>query len=85
MTALQRRLGRLETMTGIGVGSPMIFVSFGADDPMRRILSATTGGHEYHRAEDEADDAFCSRVIAEAEGRQLKTSSRVAFLRYEKT
>ena len=69
MTGLERRLGRLETMTGIGIVHPTIFVSFvgpGDLDRPRPVASATVNGCVWHRAEGEAEAAFLARVRGEA-------------------
>jgi hypothetical protein len=54
---LERRLVRLEAGAGIGVDFPVIFVSFG-----RPAATATVDGHTWHRASDEAEEAFLERV-----------------------
>jgi hypothetical protein len=60
---LERRLVRLEAGAGIGVEFPVIFVSFGrpANPP---AASATVNGHVWHRAPDEAEEAFLQRWTA---------------------
>ncbi len=85
MTGLERRLGRLETMTGIGIVHPTIFVSFvglGDLDRHRPLVSATINGRIYHRAEGEAEDAFCSRAVDadKAEGWTPKNCGRLVIL-----
>jgi hypothetical protein len=67
VTALERRLVRLEAEAGIGADLPVIFVSFvspdGADPP---ATTATVNGCVWHRAPDETKEAFLDRVKAEA-------------------
>jgi voltage-gated potassium channel Kch len=65
--ALIRRLGKLETTAGVGLVMPTIFVSFVAPDGSeRRCDTATVDGIVWHRQPGEAEDAFHSRVAAEA-------------------
>lgn len=67
MTALERRLVRLEAGAGIGADLPTIFVRFvnpdGADPP---AATATVNGHVWHRASEETEEAFRERVGSEA-------------------
>ena len=87
VTGLERRLGRLEVANGISVIFPTVFVSFGGlDDTTRGIVSAQIGNHTYFRAEAEADDAFCGRVVeADTAKRWMPINSpRVVILRNER-
>ena len=79
--ALIRRLGKLETAAGVRLVLPAIFVSFvAADGTEPSCDKATVNGKAWHREPGEADDAFRSRVAAEA--RPLGAGCGVvAFLR----
>lgn len=67
MTALERRLARMEARAGIGTAWPVIFVGFvNPDGTHPPIASVTVRDRVWRREPGEAGEAFRERVGAEA-------------------
>lgn len=83
MTALERRLFRLEAGASIGSRLPVIFVSFADPESAESsIMTATINGHTWHRDPDEPRQAFLGRVAAAAR-MKWAGDGLVGFLRQE--
>jgi hypothetical protein len=65
MRGIERRLARMEARSGIGMRPPVVFICL---VPSERATpaTATVGGHVWHREPDELEEAFRTRVAAEA-------------------
>ena len=66
MRGIERRLARLEARSGIGMRTPVTFVSWEPRERAVPAMATAVDGRVWHREPDELEAAFLDRVASEA-------------------